>query len=209
MIIDAAELKRRYLQRIAGVRDHKVYIGPEIMTLELTNVCNLRCQYCITDHSPGNPAHFNKARFLSWERFIGIIQDCVELNVDQVTLLGSGEPTMHPSFRDMMRHLEKQPIKVVLVTNGAFALDYCSDVIKGDHIVINLGAVDPEHYRELQGKDFFDRVVANIERLVSLRDTLKPKFHIEIDYVVNMMNINEKQKMQELVSKLGVNSVFF
>ncbi len=209
MIIDAAELKQRYLQRIAGVRDHQVYIGPEIVTLELTNVCNLRCQYCITDHSPGNPAHFDKARFLSWEKFVEIVRDCVELKVDQITLIGSGEPTMHPSFREMMRHLEQQPIRVVLVTNGAFDLDYCSDVIKGDHVVVNLGAVDQEQYRLLQGKDFFDRVIANIKRLVALRNTMKPGFHIEIDYVMNMMNIHQKQRMQELVAELGVNSVFF
>ena len=208
MIIDAAELKRRYLQRIAGVRDKKAYIGPEIIALDINNSCNLSCQYCWT-HAPGNLAHFEKARFFPWKKFLGIVCDSVDLNVDEFHITGSGEPTIHPSFRDMMRHLEQQPFNVKLFTNATFPLDYCSDVIKGDRVVIDLSAVERQQYRDLQGKDLFDRVVANIERLVSLRDAGKPGFIIEIVYIVNIVNINQKQKMQELALRLGVNSVYF
>ncbi len=208
MIIDAAELERRYLLRITGVRERQAYIGPEVIDLVINNSCNLSCRYC-WDHAPGNPAHFDKSRFFPWEKFLGIVRDSVDLKVDQITMVGSGEPTIHPSFRDMMRHLEHQPLKILLFTNGTFPLDYCSDVIKGDHVAINLAAVDRQQYRDLQGKDLFDRVVANIERLVSLRDAEKPGFLIEISYVVNAANINQKQKMRDLASRLGVNFVYF
>ena len=69
MIIDAAQLKRRYLRRIAGVRDRKVYIGPEVVTVELTNACNLSCRYC-RGHAPGNPHHFDRPRFLQGKNFL-------------------------------------------------------------------------------------------------------------------------------------------
>ena len=94
--------------------------------------------------------------------------------------------------------MEEQPLKVKVFTNGTFPLDYCQDVIKADHVVINLSAVDRKQYHELQGKDLFDRVVNNIERLVSLRDAGKPGFIIEITYIVNAVNIDQKQKMREL-----------
>ncbi len=209
MIIDATELKCRYERRLMGVRDHKAYIGPEIVTIELTNACNIRCQFCYADHSLGNPAHFNKAQFLSWERFLETIRDCVDLNVDQVTVMGTGEPTIHPSFRDMMRHLENQPLYVKVFTNATFPIDFCSDVIKADKVIVNLSSVDKQHYHELQGKDFFDRVVANIRQLVLMRDAHKPEFEIEIAYIVNALNVNEMQRMKELSSQLGVNLVDF
>ena len=208
MVIDAAKLKRRYLRRIAGVRDRKVYIGPELVTVELTNACNLSCRYC-RRHAPGNPHHFDSPRFLSWEKFFEIVRDCVDLKVDRISLVGDGEPAIHPLFREMMRHLEQQPIEVVLLTNGTFPLDYCQDVIRADHVVINLSAVDRQQYHELQGQDLFDRVVANIERLVALRDAGKPAFTIEIYYIVNVLNIDQRQKMQDLASQLGVNAVHF
>ena len=208
MIIETVELERRYIQRIAGIRDKKVYVGPEVVALDINNSCNLTCQYCWT-HAPGNAAHFDKPNYFSWEKFVEIVRDSVDLNVDQIHITGSGEPTMHPSFRDMMRHLEQQPLKVKLFTNATFPLGYCSDVIKGDEVVIDLSAVDRQQYRDLQGKDLFDRVVANIERLVYLRDTCKPEFLIEIVYIVNAANVNQKQEMQELASRLGVHAVYF
>lgn len=208
MIIDAVELKRRYQLRIAGVRDKKVYIGPEVVVLTVNNSCNLTCRYCWI-HAPGSPAHFYKPDHSPLRKFIEIIHDSVDLNVDQIHIVGSGEPTMYPAFRDMMRHLEYQPVYVKLLTNGTFPLEYCSDVIKGDHIIINLSAADRQRYHNLQGKDLFDRVVANISRLVYLRDTKKPTFHIEINYIVNTMNIDQEQQMRELASQLGVNSLYF
>ncbi|MCK4830407.1 SPASM domain-containing protein, partial [bacterium] len=63
--------------------------------------------------------------------------------------------------------------------------------------------------RDMHGKDLFDRVVCNIKRLVSLRDAHKPGFRIEISYVVNAINIHQREKIQELASRLGVNWVLF
>lgn len=204
MIIDAAELERRYLQRIAGVCDKRVYIGPEVVALNIGNSCNLSCRFC-RNHAPGNPVRLNRPDFLPLEKFIEILTDCVNLNVDQVDIVAAGEPTMHPAFQDMMRYLEHQPVFVKLFTNATFPLEYCSDVIRGDHVIINLSAVDRQQYRDLHGKDLFDRVVTNIKRLVVLRDTIKPEFYVEITYVANTMNVNHVQQIKALASQLGVN----
>lgn len=208
MIIDAAELKRRHSLRVAGVRDKKAYIGPEVVDLIINNSCNLGCRFCWA-HAPESPARFAKAHFFSWEKFLGVVRDSVDLQVDQITIVGSGEPTIHPKFRDMMRRLEQQPLKVKLFTNAAFPADYCSDVIRGDEVVINLSAVDRQQYLDLKGKDFFGHVVDNIKRFVSLRNASKPRFRIEIAYIVNAANIHQMQTMREMASQLGVDSVHF
>ncbi len=208
MIIDAAELKRRYLLRIAGARDNKAYIGPEVIGIGFTNSCNLTCQYCWI-HGNGNPAHLEKAHHFPWEKFVGIVDDAVELNVDQIQIVGSGEPTLHPLFKDMMRYLAEKPLSVKLFTNATFPEELCDEIIKGDHVVVNLGAVDRQHFIDLQGKDLFDRVINNIRRFVALRDSIKPDFHIEIAYILHTGNINEHQKMRELAAQLRVNSVYY
>lgn len=208
MILDAHELKQRYIQRISGVRDRKVYIGPEAVTLEINNTCNLSCRFCWT-HAPGNPAHYDKPNQMSWEKFTGIIDDAEELKVDQMILIGSGEPTMHPKFREMTAYLEHRPFYTKVNTNAAFAPEYCDDLIKLDHAIINFSAVNPEQYIGLKGKDFFDRAVANIRRLVHLRDTIKPAFHIEIACIVNAINANYTQEMKQLATDLKVDTLFF
>ena len=192
MIIDAAQLKRRYLQRIAGARDRQVYIGPEVVTVEITNSCNLNCRYCWI-HAPGNPHHSEQGLFSPWEKFLKVVCDCVDLNVDEMYISAAGEPTIHPLFRDMMRHLEKQPLYVKLLTNGTFPVDYCQDVMRADHVVINLSAVDRQQYHELQGQDLFDRVMANIEHLVALRDADNPDSASRL-FILSMLLISIKNK---------------
>src|SRR3954469_7797883 len=117
MILDAAELEQRYAMRLSGVRDKKAYIGPEVVAMDINNSCNLSCRYCWT-HAPGNPAHFEKANFFPVDKFFGVVEDAAELKVDEIHITGAGEPTIHPSFRDMMRHMEGQPFKIKLFTNA-------------------------------------------------------------------------------------------
>ena len=114
MILDRKELNQRYAQRLMGVRDKKVYIGPERVVLFINNTCNLSCRYCWT-HAPGNPRHFDDPKRLSLEKFVEIIDDAVDLKVDQIYLSGSGEPTMHPSFRNMMRYSETILHRAVMI----------------------------------------------------------------------------------------------
>lgn len=208
MITDAAKLRKRYLLRIAGACDEKIYVGPEIVSLNISDSCNLSCKHCWS-FAPGAPHHVKKTRFFPRDKFVKIVNECVDLKVDQVHVVGEGEPTLHPMFPEMMRHLEGQPLKVKLFTNATFPLEYCSDVIRGDHVVINLCAADRQRYRDLHGRDFFDQVVANIQRLVSLRDAGKPGFFIEVVNIVNARNIRQGPQMRNLASRLGVNAIYF
>lgn len=208
MIIEPRELKRRYLQRLKGVRDNKIYIGPQAVGFDITHACNLACRYCWS-HGPETPHHFQKVGNFSWKRFLDVVRDCVELNVDEILFAGFGEPTQSPLFRDMMRYAEQQPLFIKLYTNGTFPADYCSDVLRGDYVNIHLSAVDREQYHNLHGQDLFDHVVSNIKRLVASRQAAKPDFRIVISYIINAVNVNQKQEMQELASRLGVDAVYF
>lgn len=203
MILDDHEKRLRFLLRAAGVRDGRVYIGPERVYLPITNRCNLSCRYCWF-HSPGNSRHRNPIKDMSFKKFQGIVRDCVDLKVDTLCVSGEGEPTLHPRFSDVMSFLEKQPIAVTLFTNGAFSKERFDDVIKADEVVINFGATDREGYRCLHGEDFFEEVVQNIRRLARFRDSHKRSFRIAIDYVINKMNFNQLDRAKVLLKKLRV-----
>lgn len=209
MIIDPSELRKRYLLRLAGARDGKVYIGPEKVTVDISNSCNLHCQFCCSCHADDNPRRWTKEPFLPWAKFLGIASDCVDLKVDEICVAGGGEPTLHPRFPAMMRHLETLPIRIKLLTNAAFPPRYCADVLKADHVVINLSVSNREKYHLLHGKDVFDAVVANIKQLVNLRDRIKPACFIEVICILNVENVNNKAVMRKFVSGLGVNLLTF
>ena len=46
--------------------------GPRRLTVELTNVCNLHCSYCLRDD---DALHHQPARFLPIETFARIVED--------------------------------------------------------------------------------------------------------------------------------------
>ena len=85
----------------------------ESVDVYITSQCNRRCTYCFL------PVEFfaSGAR-MSMDQFAGVVRWCQQQGVREVTLLG-GEPSLHPSFADMISHAVGQQLEVRVVTNGA------------------------------------------------------------------------------------------
>ena len=68
---------------------------PRRLVFELTNACNLNCVMC-----GRNAADFKATRFdMDVFRSLEPLMDTIE----EVTLMGWGEPTVHPDFPEMLR----------------------------------------------------------------------------------------------------------
>lgn len=143
---------------------------------------------------------------MPYETFERLVRDCLELQVDKIYLSGQGEPTIHPRFYDMLRDLEHS-FTVNLYTNGTFPIERCRDILRADHIVINLGEADRESYRDLVGRDLFIKVIKNIRELARLRPQYNPKFCIEVLFVMTNLNTDRLIKTEDLVRKLGADIV--
>src|SRR5919106_5816022 len=89
--------------------------GPRRLTVELTNICNLHCSYCLRDEDAlyHSPAHFLPADLLS--RVLGEAQEY--LQIEQVMFTG-GEVTIHPAFQEIVETVAAHGLKCSFVTNG-------------------------------------------------------------------------------------------
>ena len=77
------------------------------------SLCNRRCAYCFL------PSKFLESRQrMSLDCFSDVAAWSVRNNIREITLLG-GEPSLHPSFPDMVSHASGQGLDVRVVTNGA------------------------------------------------------------------------------------------
>jgi len=205
MILDSREQKRRLLLRLKGVESGRVLIGPSVVNVHLTDLCNLACQYCWY-YGPGTPHQPTKKKHMPYELFEKLAADCADLQVDTIFLSGEGEPTLHPRFWDMLPHLEKT-FTVNIYSNGTFPLARCRDILRADRIVINFGEADRESYRKLQGKDLFMRVIRNIRELAKLRAKYNPTFIIHVLFIMTRLNAEHYLKTETLVKKLGADMV--
>jgi MoaA/NifB/PqqE/SkfB family radical SAM enzyme len=203
VILDQREQKRRLLLRLKGIEAGRPLIGPATVQLHLTDLCNLACKYCYyygpdSTHRPTGKNH------LPYEVFESITRDCAKLKVDAIYLSGQGDPTLHPCFYDMLRHLETS-FAVTIYSNGTFPIERCRDILRADRIVINLGEADRESYRDLQGRDLFVKVIKNIRELARLKPQWNPNFCIEVVFIVTRLNAQSHLRTEALVRKLGAN----
>ncbi len=77
--------------------------------IEITNVCNLSCSFCLGNHRP--------ARFLSPDEFTQILLQ-IKPYTDYICLHVLGEPLLHPQFAHLLAIAEEHQFKVNITTNG-------------------------------------------------------------------------------------------
>ena len=69
--------------------------APRRLVLELTNRCNLNCVMCGRNAADFQPTQFQ----MEWLKYFEPVRNLVE----EVTLMGWGEPTVHPDFVEFLR----------------------------------------------------------------------------------------------------------
>lgn len=88
--------------------------------IELTNHCNYRCAGCpqSTSRPPGDGSFYRKKGYLSLSLFREIFEK-VEPHTDLLNFSFFGEPTLHPSFGEILEIISRrrEGLKVVMNTN--------------------------------------------------------------------------------------------
>ena len=105
-------------QRLLGTAFHDVVglppgHGLTSVDVYVTSQCNRRCSYCFLP-----PEFFASGGRMSLGAFSGVLTWCLREGVGEITLLG-GEPSLHPSFAEMVATASGQGLDVRVVTNGA------------------------------------------------------------------------------------------
>lgn len=146
-------------------------VPPDWPTGALTSVdvyissqCNRRCTYCFL------PADF----FMSGQRmrvesFSGIVNWSKRHGVQEITLLG-GEPSLHPSFAEMIRIVNDKKMAVRVVTNGArsFRRLLGNGTVPAAYlarVAVSLDCLDPVVQDEFRGPGAWRDAMATIELL--------------------------------------------
>lgn len=139
--------------------------GPRRLTVELTNVCNLHCSYCLRDE---DALYHTPANFLPVDLFQRIIEQAREsMQIEQVMFTG-GEPTLHPDFASIIAAVGSEHLKCSFVTNGWHfervwpILQRHREVVT--HVAFSLDGPTRETHDRWRGEGSFERVVKGFSR---------------------------------------------
>lgn len=187
----------------------KEYISsyPYMLTVDPTNICQLRCPLCSTGQRK-NLRDYGKMSFSIFKKIIDEIGGYL-LNIH---LLWWGEPFLNKDILKFVKYAHQNNIGTFISTNFSHHLsdDYIREVVKSglDVISISLDGVTSEVYSKYRVGGDFNLVVKNIKTLVKFRKELKSKTpRIEWQFLVNKYNEHQLSKLDNFASNLGVDSV--
>src|SRR5947209_1873107 len=89
--------------------------GPPRLIVELTNICNLHCSYCLRDE---DALYHTPANFFPVELLRRVVREArASIDASHVMFTG-GETTLHPQFREIIEAVGDEGLKCSFVTNG-------------------------------------------------------------------------------------------
>ena len=86
---------------------------PIRVALEPTNLCNLKCPMCPVS----NPKPGAQRGFMDFDLYKKLVDQASEFAVD-ITLVGGGEPMLHPQIIDFIKYAKSKKMRVRMDSNA-------------------------------------------------------------------------------------------
>ncbi len=182
---------------------------PSYAQLEPVGQCNLRCQMCAIQFREDGPPYGAPA-FMAFEQFVRMLDALPGLQ--ELHLQGLGEPMMHPRFFEMVAYAAAKGIRVTTNSNGTLLNERRAErcVTSGlDCLHISLDGASAATYERIRVRAHFDRVTANVERLLAARERLGATVpRLRLVMVIMRQNLDELPALVRLAHKWQVEGMF-
>jgi MoaA/NifB/PqqE/SkfB family radical SAM enzyme len=139
--------------------------GPPRVIVELTNICNLHCSYCLRDE---DALYHQKANFFSIDLLRRVIREARHaIGISHVMFTG-GETTLHPKFREIIETVGDEGVTCSFVTNG-WHFDRVWPIIADNrnvvtHVAFSLDGATRETHDRWRGDGSYVRLVRAFSR---------------------------------------------
>ena len=142
------------------------------LRLSLTDRCNLKCMYCVTeDEKNGCLVKLGQDELLTYEELLRVVRVAVGMGISKLRLTG-GEPLVRNNIMHFIRHLaEIEGLDDIrITTNGVLLGKYAQGLFDAGvtKVNISLDTLQRERFAEITGVDCFDRVWKGIETALDL-----------------------------------------
>jgi molybdenum cofactor biosynthesis enzyme MoaA len=177
----AGKLWKRFAASISEAHLDEAPAFPRQVMVEVANICNHRCSFCAYTKMT------RPSNFIDPELFRRIMREAYELGAREVGLHGGSEPLTCKKLEEHVAFCRDLGFEYIYFsTNGALGtperfrrlVDAGTSSIK---FSVNGGT--RETYKQIHGRDDFDKVVANIEFVSEYRKTARKRVRLSISFV--------------------------
>ncbi|MFH0970356.1 MAG: radical SAM protein [Candidatus Diapherotrites archaeon] len=183
-------------------------IYPSELSIELTNICNLKCALC------DNPFIERPKGFMDLEKFKKLIDE-TDSYVKSLNFGVTAEPLLHPKIEEFIAYAKSKGKRTSITSNATLMEGKAASIIKAglDNAVLSFDGFTRETYEEYRkpaviGVDNFSLAKKGIETLCAEKKRLeKNNPNIIVSFMVNKYNEHEIGQMKKWSKEIGVNTL--
>lgn len=127
------------------------------LRISLTDVCNLRCVYCMPEEMTFRP----RRELMTDDEIVYLVEIAASLGVEKIRLTG-GEPTVRPNVVDLIRRIAAVPgIRDLAMTTNAVLLDKMAGPLADaglKRVNVSIDTLDPEKFQRITRWGHIDEV---------------------------------------------------
>jgi MoaA/NifB/PqqE/SkfB family radical SAM enzyme len=177
---------------------------PKYVTIGAHAKCNANCVFCLGGKYP----EFNLSIYKNL--FENKLKNAFK-NAEFVGFCGFGELVLMPDFIFFLRYIDltlNENIKS-FTTNGIHITPEISEILTDGRysLMVSLHASNKKLHEALVRVKSFDKIVANISRLVALKKQKKSTLHINLVFLITAQNIDDLPDFIKFAKNLGVDRV--
>jgi radical SAM protein with 4Fe4S-binding SPASM domain len=211
--------RARRLQRYLGIALGRPLVGPEVVSLETTHHCNLRCSFCeshgILQKSPitERREYVGGRKTMELRTIQRLAVEMAGIGTDLVELSGKGDPISHPDLAEIVVAIKEAGLNCSLVTNATLAKpDLASTLVECglNRLSVSLNAGTREVFLRSNNRDLWDKAIQFLEDVLEERRRAGAEYPwIRITHVVTKENVDDMDNMVKICADLGVDEVGF
>ena len=179
--------------------------APVCLYLEVTNRCNLLCTTC-----PRTYEELEPPADMSFELFASIVDQVPDLA--RAVLHGVGEPMLVKALPRMVRHLTDRGVYTLFNTNGTVLSERNGRALIEaglDELRVSLDASNAKSFREIRGKNYFNRILKNVRAFRDLQEReghAKPRVSAWLTGLKE--TVRELPAFVQVAAEIGVKEVY-
>jgi len=172
-------------------------LSPISLNLDPTTACGYDCTHCID-----LPILNAKIKF-DHEKLLSSLGNLIERGLRSVILIGGGEPTLYPKFKELVYFLKERGVQVAVVSNGSGnedILDCARYFSKGDWVRLSLDSGTNDTFIAMHRPKKKNISLEGICAWVPLIRKANPALPVAFSYIVTWEGAQENG--QKIISNI-------
>ncbi|MBV1880032.1 MAG: radical SAM protein [Pseudomonadales bacterium] len=192
-----------HYEKARGIEILKSY--PYLFVFEVTNVCNLKCPFCLTGKGISGDRAVRHVTFEEAKKIIDEVGDYIYL----LQLYTWGEPLLNKDIYKIIEYAKSKRIFVMISTNATVMNEKNNQKLIDsgiDYVMVAIDGGSQETYPQYRVGGNYNQVFENLSNLLEMKKKSgNTRPFVEWQFIVFRHNEHEVEETEKIAYEIGIN----